>query len=347
MLFSNFYLDFVIISLLATLVIMCTVFTFMAYIYMVHPDKLLKAGLKLARSFSGMSTIHYVPRKTGNGVWCYAERGSKKNVDSSNEKLNKSQTLVFIHGFGADKDMWPSIVKRLPADYHCILVDLPGHGETTFLKGYDDPSVEGYVKSLREFFEVTGLDSSKVNLIGCSFGGGISALFCYYHSECIENLILMCPAVKTPILTKTCQDLFDGNYEILIPSTGAKFVSMIQLLTYKQRYYPAKMMSAFVNLNFHEEKQEFLKTVLYGMIHNDLQRFDEELASKIGQIQNRTLIVWGKNDELLHFSGAEMLSQIIVNSELRMIDKCNHVMHIDQPKIASSHIVSFIKSQNY
>jgi hypothetical protein len=70
---------------------------------------------------------------------------------------------------------------------------------------------------------------------------------------------LLCPAVKTPILTKTCQDLFDGNYDILIPNTGEKFVSMIQLLTYHKRFYPAKLMQSFVNMNFDTKRQELLK----------------------------------------------------------------------------------------
>lgn len=38
-------------------------------------------------------------------------------------------TLVFLHGFGGDKDTWPSILKGIPSQYHCIVVDLPGHGD--------------------------------------------------------------------------------------------------------------------------------------------------------------------------------------------------------------------------
>lgn len=63
------------------------------------------------------------------------------------------------------------MVRYIPSDYHLICVDLPGHGGTTFLEGHDEPKVESFVKSLREFFEITGLDKTNVSLIGCSFGG--------------------------------------------------------------------------------------------------------------------------------------------------------------------------------
>jgi pimeloyl-ACP methyl ester carboxylesterase len=51
---------------------------------------------------------------------------------------------------------------------------LPGHGGTTFLEDIEQPTIESFVRSLREFFEVTNLDKSKVYLAGCSFGGKFS-----------------------------------------------------------------------------------------------------------------------------------------------------------------------------
>lgn len=52
--------------------------------------------------------IKYASRRNGNGVWCYAERGSKshRRHHNSNHHHNhhlKKPTLIFLHGFGADK----------------------------------------------------------------------------------------------------------------------------------------------------------------------------------------------------------------------------------------------------
>ena len=113
-----------------------------------------------------MSTVHYVPRRNGNGVWCYAEKGTIPKADSNKSQLITRPTIVFVHGFGGDKDLWPSIVSKISSKYHCVIVDLPGHGETTYDENVDGLSVESYARSLHEFFELTGLDSAKVNLIG-------------------------------------------------------------------------------------------------------------------------------------------------------------------------------------
>ena len=60
-----------------------------------------------------------------------------------------------------DKDSWAPILKKIPSCHHCIALDMPGHGETTFLDGVDEPSVEGFVRSIREFLELSNLDKRK------------------------------------------------------------------------------------------------------------------------------------------------------------------------------------------
>jgi pimeloyl-ACP methyl ester carboxylesterase len=235
--------------------------------------------------------VHYISRKNGKGVWCYAEKGVKQRLhhskgtsvafkkhirsrclanqlrvnnrdditDEASVEMNQSPVLVFIHGFGGDKDAWPSMVKHIPNDYHCIVVDLPGHGDSTFVEGIDEPSVEGYANSLREFLEVTGLDESKIYLIGCSYGGAVAALFTFKYPECVRNLALLCPAIKTPIMTEACQRVMSGNYDLLIPETGEQFLNMIEQLSHKTQYFPKRIMQSYVNINFHPERQSLLK----------------------------------------------------------------------------------------
>lgn len=74
--------------------------------------------LRFVRSICGFE-IKFKPRKYGNGIWSYAEKG----------KLSKKYpTFVFLHGIGCSKDHWLTIVQNIPKKYHCIAVDLPGHG---------------------------------------------------------------------------------------------------------------------------------------------------------------------------------------------------------------------------
>ena len=89
-------------------------------------------------------------------------------------------------------------------------------------------------------------------------------------------------------------------------------------------------MQSFVNMNFDTKRQELLKKskilylhlnsnkkllvllqklicfliffkVLDSIVNIDLKQFDSELENKIGQIKHKTLIIWGKDDEVIKY----------------------------------------------
>ena len=141
----------------------------------------------MQRSFAGMR-VRFIERKNGQGVWCYAEKGNpstrshhhgrglandrthhhKNHARNDSDRIERARppTFVFLHGFGADKDTYPNMIRHVPTSYHSVVVDLPGHGETSFVDGHDEPCIESYVTSLREFLELTRLDEAKVFLVG-------------------------------------------------------------------------------------------------------------------------------------------------------------------------------------
>lgn len=79
------------------------------------------------------------------------------------------------------------------------------------------------------------------------------------------------------------------------------------------------------------------------------------------------MIIWGKNDEvvfnflyqfyslefkifflkMLHHSGGKLLFENIKNSKLHILEECNHVLQLDQPKQTVKHILEFINEQFY
>ncbi len=112
-----------------------------------------------------------VPRRDGKGQWFYAEKGSNRHNHRHHHRhnsnhLKKYPTLVFLHGFSGDKETWMTLLRHIPKKYHCIAVDLPGHGKTKFNADLDDPCIDGYMKSLKEFLEILKLDKEPIFLIG-------------------------------------------------------------------------------------------------------------------------------------------------------------------------------------
>ena len=58
-------------------------------------------------------------------------------------------TVLFIHGFSGCKTMWMVMAKYLPKEWHLVMLDMPGHGETSFNLN-DDYSSTGLATKLNQ-----------------------------------------------------------------------------------------------------------------------------------------------------------------------------------------------------
>lgn len=94
--------------------------------------------------------------------------------------------VVFLHGFmGAGSD-WLPIAEKLP-EYHCICVDLPGHGTSPCIRAYQNGFAVTH-QQLVETLKHHGI--TRYSLIGYSLGGRIAAYHAAQHPKGLHNLIL-------------------------------------------------------------------------------------------------------------------------------------------------------------
>ena len=56
-------------------------------------------------------------------------------------------SVLFLHGYTSERTHWVSMVKFLPQHWRLILVDMPGHGRTSY-KAKDDYTRKGYTEKI-------------------------------------------------------------------------------------------------------------------------------------------------------------------------------------------------------
>ena len=68
------------------------------------------------------------------------------------------------------------------------------------------------------------------------------------------------------------------------------------------------------------------------------------ISNKISLINQQTLILWGKNDQILSVNNALKFQKILNKKcELKLINNCGHVPHLEKPQETADFILSFIK----
>lgn len=119
-----------------------------------------------------------------------------KTIQLSTGKLayvekGEGQTIIFIHGLGANLSHWLKVVNELSAFYHCIAVDLPGYGwSQREVNTNGEDHIQFYAEAVNEFIKKKKIRDPVI--AGHSMGGHI-AMVMALQNKAIKKLILVAP----------------------------------------------------------------------------------------------------------------------------------------------------------
>ena len=232
--------------------------------------------------------------------------------------------IVILHGWGSNSLRWQRVKELLEEKgIEALMLDLPGFGITP---SPDRPWIrDDYIKWI--FQRIEEKNWQRFNLLGHSFGGGLSLKITTNFPEKVERLILCAPAIIRRKRLKTY--LF-----YWLASLGKRIFSLpglkslqpqAQRLVYKlagtRDYYVADGVMKETMKKLHEE----------GI---------EELLEKV---KTPTLIIWGGKDDVLPVKDAYKIKEKIKNSGLKIIPKAKHSPHREVPEELAKIIINFLQ----
>ena len=269
-----------------------------------------------------------------------------------------SVPIVLLHGWGVDSEKYVELIKKfqiLNSKFQILILDLPGFGKS------DEPdknwNLDDYVEFVDEFikkasrkggFELvknilekmqegsTGLSpqwsqhSSKIILIGHSFGGQIAIKYAAKYPKKIDKLILTGAAGIRHKLTLKQKLLFIltkiGKITFSLPIIGFFQNSVYKIFSKiargrKKDYYSAS-----------SRMKEIMKNVLM-----------EDLTDYFDKIKTTTLLIWGRGDKTTPLADGEIMNKKIKNSKLIMVDNANHSLPYQKPEEFVKIVKEFIK----
>ena len=65
------------------------------------------------------------------------------------------------------------------------------------------------------------------------------------------------------------------------------------------------------------------------------------MSSQVADVQQNTLVIWGRNDEILNPKQAEEFASVIPRCRVEYIENCGHVGHVEQPTEVANLILGF------
>ena len=279
-------------------------------------SQLARLALRLERSRSGLST----QQRTIDGVdYAYLEGG-------------KGETLVLIHGIGADKDNFTRTARWLTAHFHVIVPDLPGFGESTRLPESAGYTPQQQMQRLRGF--VRSFTDLPVHLGGSSMGGWISLEYAACHPEEVASLWLLAPGGVGGAANSEMLELYEQTGRSVLFVDRAEDYGQILDIVFARRPYLPKMLRQMLGERAAVDHE--LHQAAFKAIHGSAR-----LEDRVAGLATPARIVWGEQDRVLDVSGAAILHGLLPNSELKLLHGVGHLPMAERPRLAASDYLKF------
>ncbi|MBD3637339.1 MAG: alpha/beta hydrolase [Crocinitomicaceae bacterium] len=270
----------------------------------------------------------------------YSRKGVEEKVlQTDNHSIRyfeggEGDTVVLIHGFGADGQMtWNKTILDLAKDYHVIVPDLLWFGGSTSKM---EPNLTSQVDAM-----LTLLDHRKVSncsLVGISYGGFVSLGMIHAKKELFQKVCIVDSPGMTydvSLLDTLCeQENVEEVQEIFVLSDYKDVQELFDVATYKSRKIPKGILKDTYEVYFsfnHEEQYQLLAT---------LPEEKERLKDfTIGDLPS--LVIWGEHDQVFPLSQGKKLADFI-GAELKVVPKAGHAPNIENFKVFQEYLRNFL-----
>lgn len=259
-------------------------------------------------------------------------KGSNIRYREFGESNRASKHLLFIHGLGSSSDRWIDIPEAFSRHYHSVAVDLIGFGRS------DSPHLHYTINAFREFvldfMSSIKIDDGMTSVIGHSLGGYIAAEIAIENPSVVDSLVL----IDSSGMLEGPTPLLDEYLEAAISASKEKVRKVFeQLVAQSWRVIPI-LVDNFINWINRP-----------GAMHAFESAFLNSTNTQIGLHRLKgiqdvpTLIIWGKNDNLIPVEHSKLFEQTINNSLLEIIEDAGHAPYAEKPAIVSEILHEFYR----
>jgi pimeloyl-ACP methyl ester carboxylesterase len=231
--------------------------------------------------------------------------------------------VVLVHGSGPGVTSyanWRLVLPVLGKDFHCYAPDMVGFGYSERPEGVKY-SLDTWADQTLGVMDALGIE--KAHLIGNSFGGGIALRLATQHPDRVNKMVLM-GSMGVPFeLTEGLDNVwgFDGTLEHMKAVMGYF------------AYDKALTSGDLAQARFEGATQPGFQEAFSQMFPAPRQRWVDAMCvdeDAIRALPHRTLILHGREDQVIPVSNSYRLEELLDNADLGVYSHCGHWSMIER-----------------
>lgn len=251
----------------------------------------------------------------------------EQTININNHKINFYDNqvedkipVVMLHGWGQDYHCFDHLINAIGDKRRVIALDLSGFGKS------EEPTYPYTIYDYEEEFNqiMNYLQINKFDLIAHSFGGRISIIYQTNHPGKINRLVLTGAAGIKP--KKTLRNKIAAyHYKFM------KFLTKTPLFCqFRQDLLKNSGSEDYRNAS------DMMKKVLVNTVN-------EDLVELISNIDVKTLLYWGAEDDATPLKDAYKFASLIKDNELEIIPNQGHFAFLFNYQDFNKKVLKFLK----
>jgi len=243
-------------------------------------------------------------------------------VRTNYHDLGSGLPLLMIHGSGPGVSAWANWRMNLAALAQRRRVIAPdcvgfGYSERPASAEY---SRAGWLRHLVGLLDALALD--RVDIVGNSFGGGLALALALKHPERVRRLVLMGSIGIDFVITPGLEAVWG-----YAPSV-ANMQRLLDIFSFDRRLMSDDLAEKRYRASILPGAQEAFASMFPVPRQLSVDAF-ALTAAELGSIAHKTLIIHGREDQVIPPENAHRLFALIPDAELHMFGRCGHWTQIE------------------
>lgn len=247
----------------------------------------------------------------------------------------RGKPLVFLHGWLGSWDVWRDTMLTISSlhQYKIYALDFWGFGDSA-KKSASFFNVSSYVFMVDQFMEIMGIVQAPV--IGHSMGGTVAMNLALEHPSRVEKVVV----IGSPMIGR--------SLNILLKLAGHQFIASLVWSNLDLLRLGLRILSS-------QWARDGPR--LYRMLAKDLSRTTVEafwwsiaslrgvnLRPFLSQIEVPTLAIYGKKDNIVHPSQANVIGEQVKGARVEWMNGSKHFPMLDEPEKFTKVLLDFLAS---
>jgi pimeloyl-ACP methyl ester carboxylesterase len=282
--------------------------------------------------------------------------GSRVFVRDTPATAPGAEPALYVHGLGGSSTNWTDLAGLLSSRLDGQAIDLPGFGRSEPARSY---TLAAFADRVIRWIEHSG--RGPVHLFGNSLGGAISVRVAGTRPDLVRSLTLVSPAM--PFLDPRRSSQSRALPLLLIPRGDRIAMRFLTRITPEDmanqiiatcfadpaRVSERRRLEAVEEIRIRYELDHYVPaylSALRGLVSSFLRAYLPG-AGSLWRIASRitapTLVIGGRQDQLVDIRVAPAVARAIPDSRLLILDQVGHVAQMEVPRLVARAAVALLE----